>query len=116
MNYSVHNGDRELQFRGRLLGESTSQNGRKERWAEIQIYLTDGGNYIVAGIGRSTVPGEIDKKWAQVCEEPEAVIERLHLYDDNGGRYIPWVSQQALRLACDEDQRLTEAYLIEHVD
>lgn len=114
--FSVIDGDRELQFSGVRLGQSTSWATSKARWAEIEIYRTVGGQYIVAGVGRSVVDGERDKHWAQVCEFPEAVIERLHLVDRNGARYIPYVSKDAINQARVHDAEFAQAYMVERVD
>lgn len=108
--------DRVLRFLGTKLGYASSAGSGKLRWAEISIYRTIAGTYIVAGVGRSTVPNETDRHWAQVCEEPEAVIERLHLVDSNGGKYLPNVGRQALRQAQGLDEALRNAYLVEVVD
>lgn len=114
--YSVYNGDRELRFVGTLLGYSSSAKPHKARWAEIEIYRTAAGQYIVAGCGRSIVPGERDKHWAQVCERPEGVIERLHLVDGRGARYIPFVSQEAIEQARACDMAFDAAYRVELID
>jgi len=115
-DHAIKDGDRELQFVGQLLGESSSFRPGKTRWAEIKIYVTEGGNYIVSGIGRSINPGEHDKCWAQICSEPEAVIERLHLIDGDGAKYMPYSSRQALEQSRLTDERLSRAYLVTHVD
>lgn len=114
--YSVVDGDRELQFTGWLLGKSTSWRYPKARWAEIEIYKTIGGQYVVAGAGRSTIVGEQDKLWACSSEYPEGVIERLYLVDPRGVRYIPYVSKQAINQAREKDPEFANAYLIERVD
>lgn len=113
---SVRDGDRQLQFHGTLIGSSSSWKDGKSRWAEIVIYRTTSGKYIVAGIGRSIVSGEDDKHWAQVCDRPEGVIEKLHMLDGDQSKYMPYVNKKALDEAKVNDQGLAEAYLIEVVD
>jgi hypothetical protein len=114
--HAVIDGDREIQFTGVLLGSSSSFQPGKERWAEIYIYKTHGGTYVVAGIGRTKLAGEHDKCWAQVCEEPAAVIERLHLMDAKRGKYLPYVSREAINMARSHDDLFSVAYMIERVE
>lgn len=113
---SVLDGDRLLEFTGIRLGASSSHQPGKERWAEIYIFRTEAGRYIVSGIGRTKIAGERDKLWAQVCDDPSAVIERLHLSDDRRGRYLPYVSREAIDQARHVDPAFENAYLVEHVD
>lgn len=46
---------REIEFSGKMLGSSTTENDDSLRWTEINIYRTDGGNYIVERLGRSLI-------------------------------------------------------------
>lgn len=112
----VHDGERELQFTGRLLGESSSWCEGKERWAEIKIFRTRAGAYIVSGVGRSVINGEVQKRWAQVCDRPEAVVERLHMLDGKEARYLPYVNRVALQKARMADAGIANAFLRETVD
>ena len=114
--HSVADRDRTLEFDGVLLAHESSAKPGKARWFEVWIYRTGGGRWIVAGAGMSTVGGEDDRRWAQVCDEPTAVIERLRLYDEDGGAYVPRTSLDALRKAAQLDQQIKEAYEVESVD
>lgn len=115
-DHIVTDGARQLEFRGVCLGSSSSHQPGKTNWAEIFIFRTEAGKYIVAGIGRTKVEGQHDKCWAQVCEEPACVIERLHLHDDVRGRYLPYVQREAIEMARLADPAFTDAYMVEHVD
>lgn len=42
-------------FNGRLLGHATTERENSYRWTEIDIYRTDGGNYIISRLGKSLV-------------------------------------------------------------
>lgn len=114
--WTVPNGDREVQFIGLLLGEASSADDVKPRWAEIRIFRTTSNRYVVAGVGRSQVNGEIDKHWVRVHDEPNGVIESMHLLDDHDSRYMPHVNKRALEQAIDKDDRLRQAYAVEVVD
>jgi hypothetical protein len=112
----VYDGDREIRFTGELLGHASSQRPGKERWIELSIHLTKGGNYIVAGIGRTDVPGERERRWAHVCEEPGGVIEAMHLYDRDSVRYLTRTARECLAQACTRDTALRDAFMVQHVE
>lgn len=115
-DYSLQDGDRQVEFTGELIGSANSDKVGKQRWSEICIYRTTAGNYVVHGVGRSRIQGEVDKQWVQVCELPECVIEKLHMYDKNQSRYIPYTNRKALDEAKVHDRKLAEAFAVEHVD
>lgn len=115
MRHVVPAGDRDVAFNGELLGRATSEQPGKRRWAEVTLYRTEAGSYVVAGVGRTTVPGEDDRHWAHVSETPQGAIEQLHMYDNDDVRYMPNVSKRALAEAMDRDERLRDAYATEEV-
>lgn len=53
--YTVSDQGRRLDFEGKRLGSGSSFSDSKARWFEVEIYKTIGGNYVVAGVGRSRV-------------------------------------------------------------
>lgn len=114
-DFVVHDGERELNFCGHLLGASDSRKPGSERWAEISIYRTAEGRYIVAGIGRSIREGEVDKRWAHVCEEAPGVIAALYQVDGDDIRYMTRVSARALEQAMSVDPGLERAYSCETI-
>lgn len=115
-DYDLDDGARRVTFTGQLLGQATSFRPGKERWFEVAIYKTQGGNYIVAGCGKTILAGEIDKSWVQTCESPGGVVERLHMYDHDKTRYIPTTSRKALDAAIAVDDGLREAFAVQHVE
>jgi hypothetical protein len=115
-DYELPDGERHIRFKGVKLGHSSSQSNGKERWSEISIFRTEGGSYVVAGVGRTTLPNETDRHWAQVCERPQGVIERLYMLDHDSSRYLPRTSLQALNQARDRDPALNDAFLVQTVD
>lgn len=108
--YTVQDGGRILEFTGVLLAENNSYTQNKRRWIELRLFRTQAGSYVLAAVGRSTVPGEIDRCWVQVSDGPEGVIERLYMYSDNGQRYIPHTSHALLDKAARADTRVRHAY------
>jgi hypothetical protein len=113
--YFIPDDDRVVHFFGRLLGYASSEEPNKTRWSEIAVYETREGNFVVAGVGVSTVDNEVNWHWAQVCSEAQCVVERLRLNDDDGGWYIPRTSRRALQLASQENERIKLAYTREEV-
>jgi hypothetical protein len=105
--------DRELVFDGDLLGSSTSHAPGKERWSEVYIYKTVDGEYVVAGIGRSTRKGDKDLCWAHVCGTAAAAVEQLHQYDEDDVRYITALSRRAILDAGAQDQAILDAFMSE---
>lgn len=109
-------GSRELRFNGKLLAATSSRKPGKQRWAEFALYRTTNGKYVLAGVGRSEIVGEVDKHWALVSDDPQAVIERLTMYDDNESRYIPSVGQKLLAQAGLADDGIRRAFGVEFIE
>jgi hypothetical protein len=107
--------DRQLEFSGRLLSEVSTYERGKTRWAELRIFKTDEGRYVVAGVGKSEVPGEVDRPWATISDTPVGVIERLVLVDSDGLRYLPRSSRVLVLQAAQRDEGIKEAYAVEYV-
>lgn len=53
------------------------------------------------------------RHWAQVSEEPGAVLDALYKYDDNGARYLTNVAQRLLEEASKKDPAIADIYNIE---
>lgn len=56
---------------------------------------------------------EKQRHWAQVSEEPIAVLEALYKYDDGGARYLTNVAQRLLEMASEKDSDIESVYRIE---
>jgi hypothetical protein len=56
---------------------------------------------------------EKHRYWAQVSEEPQAVLEALYKYDDGGARYLTNVAQRLLETASSNDSDIENVYKIE---
>ena len=60
---------------------------------------------------------ELDREWAQVSDEPEAVLERLRLRDSDGVWYVPSTSTRALEQAGQNDDGIQRAlFAPQHID
>lgn len=55
------------------------------------------------------------RNWAQVSEEPEAVLEALYKYDQGGARYLTNVAQRLLEEASNVDQKIESVYRVEMI-
>lgn len=109
--FQVWDDERCIEFAGELLAYVSSAAPGKDRWLELTVYRTAAGAFVLAGVGRSNRPGEVDRKWAQISLEPEGVIDRLTMFDeDTGAEYIPNTSRKLLSLASDKDARIKRAY------
>lgn len=51
----VKDGDRTLQFNGRLLAKSSSRRRDSLRWIEFELYKTESGSYVLSRVGVSIV-------------------------------------------------------------
>jgi len=152
----VKDGDRTLQFNGKLLGKSSSWRQDSLRWIEFELYKTESGSYVLSRVGVSVVyhgstchlvkrynlseipvtqlsrPKEMvpcdicapsfsagvifpekDRNWAQVSDDPNAVLEALYKYDDSGARYLTHVAQRLLADAAESDKAIESAYKVE---
>ena len=58
---------------------------------------------------------ERDRTWAQVSEEPDAVLDALYKYDQGGTRYLTNVAHRLLEQASDKDTRIESVYRIETI-
>jgi hypothetical protein len=111
-------GGQSLSFHGELIGSATSQSERRPRarWSELRIYRTQSGRYVVEGVGRSTIAGEVDRPWAHVVDTPAGVVNSCHLTDADDIRYIPEMNRRALEEACEHDDDLRAAYAVQVID
>lgn len=58
---------------------------------------------------------EKDRYWAQVSDDPSAVLEALYKYDNAGARYLTNVAQRLLEEAAQVDKGIESIYKIEMI-
>ena len=63
--------------------------------------------------GDTVVFPEKNRYWAQVSDDPEAVLEALYKYDDSGARYLTNVAQRLLDQASSKDSAIESVYRVE---
>jgi hypothetical protein len=56
---------------------------------------------------------EKHRYWAQVSDEPTAVLDALYKYDDGGARYLTNVAQRLLEEASKNDEKISDIYKYE---
>jgi EXLDI family protein len=131
--YTVTDHSRSIVFTGVLLGHASSAEEKKTRWTEMDIYLTAAGQYVVTGVGQSTVKkgdwvkdshtgkssqapeDETPRAWAHICDNAEGVISVLHMKDRDGVRYMTDVARAVLEAAILQDRALADAFLVENI-
>lgn len=55
------------------------------------------------------------RNWAQVSEDPDAVLEALYKYDNGGARYLTNVAQRLLDQAAEKDEGIESIYRVEMI-
>lgn len=55
------------------------------------------------------------RHWAQVSDDPEAVLEALYKYDTSGARYLTNVAQRLLEEAASSDEKIESIYRVEMI-
>jgi hypothetical protein len=152
--FEVKDSARTLQFKGKLLSESSSWRRDSTRWIEFALYKTDNGSYVLSRVGVSIIyhgaacplvkryslnevnaaelrdnatscsecnpsPSAVMvfpekyRYWAQVSDDPNAVLEALYKYDDGGARYLTKVAERLLEDASEIDKGIESIYRVE---
>lgn len=101
-------GEPSINFSGRALAEVSSYSNRKQAWTELKLYLTDGGNYILHVIGRTTRPDWVDIHSGSVHHEPAALIDALRV-KRGGERKLSALALSLLDTAALQDDRILQA-------
>ena len=114
--YSIRDRERLIEFSGTMLGSASSDTGNKVRWIEISIYMTEGGKYIVSGVGKTSVEYETDRPWAHVCTTAKGVIKVLTMSDKSGTEYLTNTARDAIDQCCMVDSDMRDAYYTETID
>lgn len=101
-------GDVPLAFDGDLLSERSSRRDGVSRWTEVRVYSTVTGLWVTELVGRSTLPGQVDRRTVTVCRTPTEVRAGL-MRPGNGAPYLTDLAFDALEDAIDKDPRLDAA-------
>lgn len=114
----------DLEFTGECLADlSSRESNTQPRWSEVRIYRTESGKYVTEMVGRSIVPGEIDRINVQVVEQAEGIREALARKGDNrhtkvpGNPNRPYLTElaiEAMQAAGEKDEAIA-ATLVERI-
>lgn len=80
-----------LRFEGELVAESSSKHHEgplQSRWHTLAVYRTAGGNYVASVRYRSCWQGEMDRDYAEVFADPEAVRRFFEVDHDPLAYYL----------------------------
>lgn len=77
--YTIHptNGRPAVRFEGRLMAEASGERKGQLRWAELKVYKTKSGRWIVDQTGMTTVEGETIFKDVFVFDTDEDLTARF---------------------------------------
>lgn len=66
----------DIHFEGMLVREYTTQNraGTKNRWTELRLWKTRGGNHVAEGVGCSAINGEGEIRAAAAIYDENALV------------------------------------------
>lgn len=96
-----------LVFHGRILAESSSRRPGKDRWTDLELYRTVGGNYITVIIGNSTRPSDEIIRSAHRHADATAAV-RSFCARDAGRMSLPAIN--LLDNAAGMDEAIAAAY------
>jgi hypothetical protein len=86
-------------FRGEKIAEASSRSESSKRWSEVAIYRDDdAGEYVAHEIGRSIVPGEIDRYRVK-----RGSARDVYMALTRNGERMTLLAEEALALASDRD-------------
>jgi hypothetical protein len=77
MMYEVRNRESTITFEGVRIAHVSAELPSKDRWSEFTIWLTTHGEWVLQGVGRSRVPGEVDREWAVISKDPADVLDAI---------------------------------------
>lgn len=112
MKFQVPRSDNvDLIFEGELLADLSSRRGDQQRWTEIRIYRTESDRYVTERIGRTTVPGEYDRVFVNVYDDPARIREGLQRPrpGQEGVWYLNDLAFEAIHQAANIDPKIEAA-------
>jgi hypothetical protein len=75
--YEVRHGDGVIRFEGDKIATVSAELPSKPRWTEFTVYRTTAGEWILEGVGRSRVPGESDRSWSVISDDPIDIVDAI---------------------------------------
>jgi EXLDI family protein len=110
-NFSLRrNGRPPVNFVGVLIGESSDRNHDSSRWAEVRIYRTRLGRYVVEETHTSRWEGEPSTSNVQTVG-PSATEDLIGWLESESGTLSP-AAQEAVEQAGERDESLKSAWVL----
>ncbi len=105
-------GDRALEFSGRIIGEGSDWNHNSTRWTHVRIYRTSGNRIVVKIHDRTQWQGESDTVRAESFKTVSEAISYLRNSNENydGESYLSQEAQAAIESAGEEDSEFASAF------
>ena len=105
-------GERALEFSGRIIGEGSDWTHNSTRWTTVTIYRTAGGRIVVKLHDRTQWQGESDTIRAESFKTVSEAISYLRNSDENydGESYLSPEAQAAIESAGESDAEFASAF------
>lgn len=97
-------GQEPLSFLGYFLGTGSSQRDDKDRWTEIDIYVTSAGTFVLHVMGHSSVPGEVTRNTVSTHVDARSMVKGMAKRHG-----LSYVARAALESAAEMDEEVREA-------
>lgn len=76
--YEVINADgSKFRFKGEKIASVSAELPSKERWTEFHFFATEEAEWVLQGVGRSRVPGEVDKFWIVLSDDAMDIVNAV---------------------------------------
>lgn len=73
----MKHGETVTQFNGEQVAHVSAELPSKERWTEFDLFITEHDEWVLQGIGRTKVPGETDRYWTVLSDDPADVLQSI---------------------------------------
>lgn len=73
----MQHGGTVTQFNGERIAHVSAELPSKDRWTEFDLFITEHDEWVLQGIGRSRVPGETDRYWTVLSDDPSDILQSI---------------------------------------
>lgn len=103
-------GDTDIEFEADHLASSSSADGNRDRWTELDLYRTPSGTYLILGAGCSRLDGEVRFDWMNVQRTGRDVVRALTKRRADRQTTMTRVSRDLLEAASAKDSEIEDAF------
>jgi hypothetical protein len=75
--FEVRNRESTIVFEGIKVAHVSAELPSKQRWSEFDLFISLHGEYVLQGVGRTRVPGESDRYWSVISQDPVDVLDSI---------------------------------------